>query len=330
LNRRGKPEGGATSEEPEQGERKGELPGPSLWPIGVAVGIACVLVGLIVSWWVVAIGGAITLFFGLLWIFELGGGSLTLPSRPAREPAPGEPTRRQVEGPPSDRKGFLAGATLAMGAVIGAAVAIPPTLFALLPPFLKQDVDDVGPLTPFDVDLGPVASFTQDEWVISKFFLEKKSGEVYRRTAYVRYNGLLEDPETRKPVPSFTILSNHCVHLGCPVQPNGPVDEEGKKVQRFGGRIVERTPVIPAGFGCPCHGGQYDTEGNRTAGPPVRALDRYAYDIRDSRLVIVGYFSVSEVSGTGKDAVIQKYKLAAPGVHVDGWEQIFYPFVPPS
>ena len=32
----------------------------------------------------------------------------------------------------------------------------------------------------------------------------------------------------------------------------------------------------PAGFGCPCHGGAYDTEGNRTAGPPVRSLDRFA------------------------------------------------------
>ena len=37
-------------------------------------------------------------------------------------------------------------------------------------------------------------------------------GEVAGRTAYVRYNGELEGE------PSFTILSNRCVHLGCPVQ----------------------------------------------------------------------------------------------------------------
>jgi Rieske Fe-S protein len=311
--------------EPEQGEGKEGLPGPSLWPIGVAVGIACILVGLIISWWVVAIGGAITLLFGLLWIYELAGGTgLTPKPKPEPELAPGEPARRGPLGPPTDRKGFLAVATIGIGAVISAAVAIPPTLFALLPPFLKQDADDVGPLTPFDVDLGPLSNFQVDQWVIAKFFLQKKSGEVYRRTAYARYNGLLQG------APSFTILSNHCVHLGCPVQPNGPVDETRRKVERQGGRTVELVPVIPAGFGCPCHGGQYDTEGNRTAGPPVRALDRYAYDIRDGHVVIVGYFSVGEVTGTGKDAVITKYKEAAPGVHVDGWEQIFYPFVPPS
>ena len=40
------------------------------------------------------------------------------------------------------------------------------------------------------------------------------------------------------------------------------------------------TPTQAAsGFGCPCHGGQYDTEGNRIAGPPVRALDRYGFSI---------------------------------------------------
>jgi Rieske Fe-S protein len=273
----------------------------------------------------VAIGGAITLLFGLLWIYELAGGTgLTRGPKPTREPAPGEAARRGPQGPPTDRKGFLAATTLGIGAVIGAAVTIPPTLFALLPPFLKQDSDDVGPLQPFDVDLGPLENFREDEWMISKFFLQRRSGEVYRRTAYVRYNGTLEGE------PSFTILSSHCVHMGCPVQPNGPVVEARKKVELEGGRRVELTPVIPAGFGCPCHGGQYDTEGNRTAGPPVRSLDRYTYAVRDGRLVIVGYYSVSEVTGTGRDAVIKKYKEAAPGVHVDGWEQIFYPFVPPS
>jgi Rieske Fe-S protein len=317
--------------EQEQRDEKGGLPGPSLWPVGVAVGLACILVGLIVSWWVVAIGAAVTLLFGFLWIYELSGGTgLTPKPKPAPALRPGEPARRELQGPPSDRKKFLAGTTLGLGAVIGAAVAIPPTLFAILPPFLKQDTDNVGPLQPFDVDLGPLDNFPQDKWMITKFFLTKQGGGVYHRTAYIRYNGLLQNPETRKAEPSFTIISNHCVHLGCPVQPNGPVDTAGTKVVREGGRSVELTPAIVAGFGCPCHGGQYDTEGNRTAGPPVRSLDRYAYDIRNGHVVIVGYFSVAHVSGTGSDAQIAMYKLAAPGVHVDGWEQVLYPLTPPS
>ena len=150
-----------------------------------------------------------------------------------------------------------------------------------------------------------------------------RSQRRYDRTAYVRFNGLL------KGEPSFTIISNRCVHLGCPVQANGPTDPKPKEVAA-GRRKVMLTGVLPAGFGCPCHGGQYDTEGNRVAGPPVRALDRYAYKVKDGRLRLVGAFSVNEVDGTGKDAIMGKYRLAQPGVHIDGFEQILYPFIPPS
>ncbi len=88
------------------------------------------------------------------------------------------------------------------------------------------------------------------------------------------------------------------------------------------------TPTAPSGFGCPCHGGSYDIEGNRVAGPPVRALDRYQYAIREGRLVLTGPTASSEVSGAGADAKISAYKIADPGVHLDGPEQIFYPYVP--
>ena len=54
------------------GERP-HVPGPSLWPIGFAVGIACVLVGLVVSWPVAAVGAAIALIFGFLWIRDVTG-----------------------------------------------------------------------------------------------------------------------------------------------------------------------------------------------------------------------------------------------------------------
>jgi hypothetical protein len=92
---------------------------------------------------------------------------------------------------------------------------------------------------------------------------------------------------------------------------------------------VKLDPVVPAGYGCPCHGGQYDTEGNRIAGPPVRALDRYAFEIDNGRLILLSTYSVSHVVGTGAQAKIYRYKEAGPGEHVDGPEQWFYPLQPP-
>ena len=84
-----------------------------------------------------------------------------------------------------------------------------------------------------------------------------------------------------------------------------------------------------AGFGCPCHGGQYDTEGNRVAGPPVRALDRYEFEIKNGRLLLGKTYSVSHVDGKGADAKIHAYPLAGPGQHVDGIEALLYPLQPP-
>jgi Rieske Fe-S protein len=171
------------------------------------------------------------------------------------------------------------------------------------------------------VNLGPINDFPVGKFIITTFVEDPEAGEVSRRTAYIRNNGFLEK------LPSFTILSNHCAHLGCPVQPNGPVDTSATKTQkdRAGNVILSKTPVQPAGFGCPCHGGQYDTEGNRTAGPPVRALDRYTYSIVEGHLVLGSAFSVAKVEGTGKDAKIKKTALHNPGQHVDGPEFWLWP-----
>ena len=113
---------------------------------------------------------------------------------------------------------------------------------------------------------------------IATFLQHPEQGEVSRRTTFIRYNGLLDG------LPSFTVISNRCVHLGCPVQPNGPLEDEDAQEEEIGEQTMTRIPAQPAGFGCPCHGGQYDNEGNRTAGPPVRALDRFEFAIRDGRL----------------------------------------------
>jgi len=214
------------------------------------------------------------------------------------------------------RSKFLEFSTLGLGGVIGGLVTVPALGFMIAPAYVKQGYPKV--------DLGPLANFTEGKWFITSFFQHPDEGEVSRRTAYIRYNGLLGGE------PSFTIISNRCAHLGCPVQPNGPQQpNEEKTVKEDKGQVITMIPMIPAGgFGCPCHGGQYDPEGNRTSGPPVRGLDRYEYSIIDGKLWLGKPYSVAKVIGQGKDARIQKYQLTGPGQHVDGWEQILYPLQP--
>lgn len=293
----------------------------SVWPIGVAIGVAFALVGLLVSWWIVAAGAAILVLFGAGWIYDVLRERRPEPLAAAQPPAAGEHVERgSLAEHETTRTGFLSAMTLGLGAAIGALVTIPAVVFAGLPPFKKGEgfIDA-------DIDLGPLDTFAEGKWLIAQFNMNPELGDVADRTAFVRFNGLLDGE------PSFTILSNRCVHLGCPVQANGPTTPEEQRTYLAGQRKVTYTPVLPAGgFGCPCHGGQYNAEGNRTAGPPVRALDRWAYKITDGRLRLIGMYSVNEVDGSGKDASIGEYRLAQPGVHVDGVSQVLYPFIPPS
>jgi hypothetical protein len=114
------------------------------------------------------------------------------------------------------------------------------------------------------------------------------------------------------------------------VQPGGPVFDQKKQTVKTKNGEVDLIPALPAaGFICPCHGGAYDQEGNRTAGPPVRALDRYEFSIRNGHLILGGTYSVASVSGSGAQARIHRYELAGPGQHIDGPEAWLYPLQPP-
>jgi Rieske Fe-S protein len=317
--------------EPQHGDRP-HLPGPSLYPIAFAVGVACILIGLIVSPLLIApIGAGIAVFFGYLWARdatkEYRGAPEPIeperaePAPPTAAPIPaheGEAAMPEPEpGERFPRSRFLEASTLGLGAVIGGLVTVPVIGFMVVPPFKGQGYPSV--------DLGPLDNFPEGKWLITTFAERPETGLVSHRTVFIRNNGLLNNE------PSFTIIWNRCVHLGCPVQPNGPVQPDQKKVVPVSKiQQVSLTPTLPAGgFGCPCHGGQYDPEGNRTAGPPVRALNRYNYSIVNGHLVLDQPYSVSHVDGTGKDAKIHAYKLAGPGQHINGWEQIMYPIQPP-
>jgi Rieske Fe-S protein len=314
--------------EPQHGDRP-HSPGPSLLPIGFAVGIACILVGLIINPKVIVpIGAVIAVVCGFLWARDSTKefrGAPVAPIEPERGGVTDAPAIPADQGETAlletserfPRNRFLEGATLGLGAVIGGLVTVPAVGFMIVPAFRGQGYPKV--------DLGPLENFTEGKWFVTKFFMKPEEGEVSHRTAYIRNNGVLGGK------PSFTIISNRCAHLGCPVQPNGPVqDNQTKEVEGKNGQRITMIPAIPAGgYGCPCHGGQYDIEGNRVSGPPVRALDRYAFEVVDGHLILGTPYSVSHVEGEGKDAEIHSYKLAGPGQHVDGLEQVLYPLQPP-
>jgi quinol---cytochrome c reductase iron-sulfur subunit, bacillus type len=57
----------------------------------------------------------------------------------------------------------------------------------------------------------------------------------------------------KKPDGTILVFEPHCTHLGCAYD----WDENSRQ------------------FLCPCHGGKFDKDGNRTAGPPPRPLDRF-------------------------------------------------------
>ncbi|HUK44204.1 MAG TPA: ubiquinol-cytochrome c reductase iron-sulfur subunit [Gaiellaceae bacterium] len=294
-------------------------PGPSLWPVGFAVGVVVMLVGFVVSWAIVAVGIFVTVFFAFLWLRELIHGralageppAVQPEQRPPRAAAVPRPARTDLVHDRYPRNVFLEASTLGLGAVIGGLVTLPVLGFMIGPAFLKQGVK----LS----DLGPITDFPEGQFLITTFTSNAQEGTVSRRTAFVRNNGFLGTQ------PSFTVISNHCAHLGCPVEPNGvPLYKETK---RF--RDVTMIPVLPSGFGCPCHGGQYDTEGNRIAGPPVRGLDRYAFSIVNGHLMVGKPFSVAYVVGTGANAQIHATRLSFPGEHVSGIESWLYPIQPP-
>jgi Rieske Fe-S protein len=294
------------------------LPPPSLWPIGFAVGVACLLTGLVVSEIVAVVGTLIAVAFGFLWLRDV-----TKPVRTSPEPVePEEPeTYKAIEPAGDDEPGayprstFLSAATLGLGAVIGGLITVPVLGFAVLPSFTNQEEQDV--------ELGPIDEFPEGEFVIATYLENPEVGEVSRRTMFIRNNG-----RTEEGLPSFTMLYSRCAHLGCPVQPNGLIDEEGAKT--IGPQDTRLIPVLATGFGCPCHGGQYDTEGNRTAGPPVRALDRAEFSIKNGNLVLGQFYSVSEVEGAGARARIYRYGRQVPGVHVDGPSAWLYPVEVPQ
>jgi Rieske Fe-S protein len=283
--------------------------GPALAPIVFAIGVAVILVGLVVNLEVIAPAGvAITVLAAVAWIRGSG-------RRSQAQTKTLEPTTNEGERFPRSR--LLERATLGLGGLVAAGVALPAIGAAVLPAF--------GHTKARAIDLGPIGAFPEGEFVIATFLSDPQAGEISRRAAFVRNNGFVGQS------PSFTIMSNRCTHVGCPTQPNGPIFVQKERFRRTNVGEIKVVPTLPAGgFGCPCHGSQFDTEGNRTAGPAPRALDRYQFSVRNGRLILGPIYSVSRVDGKGGTARIHSFKRLGDGEPASGPESLLYPLDPIS
>jgi Rieske Fe-S protein len=183
------------------------------------------------------------------------------------------------------RQKMVRGVTIGLGGLMGTMIAAPVTIAALAPVFrsVKSYSIDIGPAS-----LYPKAEPGQIPWHTATFERapDDASG-LSRRLVFIRNDG--DD--------KFTAISNTCMHVGCPVQANA------------------------TGFACPCHGGQYDSEGRRIAGPPVRPLNRYETSIDDKGHLILGQLYAL-------DNALHRHQLKGPGEPVDGPLSDLYPEVP--
>lgn len=206
-------------------------------------------------------------------------------------PAGDEPEATSVADKQMTRGQFLTAATVGVGGIMGALIAVPVAGMALGPVFGGEDFEPAF--------LGNVDEFK--DGVFTKVVLmphqNKPDAYVRRKVAFVRKNATKDaDALALKGQEDFSVVSNVCMHLGCPVQASN------------------------AGFVCPCHGGSYDQDGKRTAGPPVRPLDRYIWELRGEELWATAIYALNNDG--------ERKSHRDPGQHTSGPESLFYPLQP--
>jgi Rieske Fe-S protein len=191
------------------------------------------------------------------------------------------------DGETLSRRRFVAGTANVAGIVTVAAIALPALGFAIGPVFdeTKADWQNVG----------PISQFTDSDYRSVVITIEQGIGEAGRSLAYVRKHNAGIDGPVKDRYDHVVAISSRCVHVGCPV--------------RY---------VAPArSFVCPCHGGVYNFQGERTGGPPPRPLDRFYTLIRGGDVLIGPRYSVNDE--------LQRFSPRDPGEPLDGIGQFLYP-----
>jgi len=160
------------------------------------------------------------------------------------------------------RRSFI-GALLGAGSMmIGAIVGTPLLRFVLYPVYAKSssgEWSDVGELHEFEKADAPVSKTIT--------FTQRDGWRevISEQSVYVSRTGSGQ----------LQVLSAICPHLGCSVAWKA---SQGK-------------------FVCPCHGGQFDPDGQHIAGPPPRSLDSLKAQVKGGKLQVQFKFFRSNVPG---------------------------------
>jgi len=191
------------------------------------------------------------------------------------------------EGETVTRRRFMTGTAHAAGAIAAAAFTLPTLGFAIGPVF------DRAAATWQDV--GPVARFTDSDYVPVVITIAPGIGEAGNSIAYVRRHNPAIDEPVKDRYDEVVAISSRCVHVGCPV----------------------RYVAAAQSFVCPCHGGVYDFRGVRSGGPPPRPLDRFYTVIRDEHVLVGPRYSLNNE--------LRRFAPRDPGEPLDGIGQFLYP-----
>jgi menaquinol-cytochrome c reductase iron-sulfur subunit len=182
------------------------------------------------------------------------------------------------------RGGFISVASVGIGAAIGGAIAVPAVGYAL--------ASSTQEATFTAVSLGPADRFTPQagfEPVAAPYVEDATQPLISSGLAYVVNTGH-SSRDWLSPDAMFVVFSNRCTHVGCPAQ------------------------ATDIGFACPCHGSVFDQEGSRIAGPAVRPLDRFQWEVRaDGDLWITQRWSVLIEAGE-----VRYFPVKSPGQPLAG------------
>ena len=158
---------------------------------------------------------------------------------------------QQSEGELVSRKKFLGYIIGGVSGVIAATVAAP-LIGYFLSPLWKKHAPILPPIArTTDIPAGQPVFVTYEQRVRDGWYISTLS-----KGAWIVNKGNKD----------FIVYDPKCTHLNCPYYWN-----KEKQI-----------------FQCPCHGGDFDINGNVIAGPPPRPLDRLEFTIQGQDIMVSG------------------------------------------